>query len=91
MKKRSLLFSIFGVIFIIAVIITVVILSDDDDENGAGSGVSISTECDDYRQRCIDFCLPTDPMCVENCQQYFSLNLIYRFSFIKCEIQDMVI
>jgi len=24
-------------------------------------------------------------------QQYFSLNLIYRFSFIKCEIQDMVI
>jgi len=24
-------------------------------------------------------------------QQYFSLNLIYRFSFIKFEIQDMVI
>ena len=27
----------------------------------------------------------------EYVQQYFSLNLIYRFSFIKCEIQDMVI
>jgi len=27
----------------------------------------------------------------DNTQQYFSLNLIYRFSFIKCEIQDMVI
>jgi len=27
----------------------------------------------------------------ENDQQYFSLNLIYRFSFIKFEIQDMVI
>jgi len=28
---------------------------------------------------------------INNLQQYFSLNLIYRFSFIKFEIQDMVI
>ncbi|EIF51039.1 hypothetical protein [Sulfurovum sp. AR] len=53
-------------VFIIIVIIGIgsALLHEDDH---SGGGVIISTECDNLRQRCIDFCSPNDPMCVEDC------------------------
>ncbi|GAH07365.1 unnamed protein product, partial [marine sediment metagenome] len=68
MKKRNLFWGIIiGVLFVIATFVVATYFATRGNGDNGGSGVIISTECDNLRQRCIDFCPPNDPMCVEDC------------------------
>ena len=68
MRKRNLLWGIIGGLFVAAVVAYFIYrkVSGNDDDDG-GTGVIMSAECDHLRNTCVAFCLPTDPMCVEDC------------------------